>query len=386
MKAEFKGTLRGCQESPKKSGASDPHFPGTHYNVRTSLNTGENMKRIAVWCLGLSLMAGVALAGPGEKAKPAASNGAEVSVPKMSTFREAYDAGNKFLREHKYAEAVQAYQQAEGLASSNSVKSQAVNAAGWALVKGRKWSEAKAMMQKAVELDPKNKVALANVGYTGLKMHEYGLGTEQDFEDAVAALEACSAIDPAYKAELLENAKTIQSRLAGDKDVTPVPEPKAGLSYNEAKLGGDKAQAQGQYDLALRYFKKAEVASMTPKAKGAAANRQGLAMLEARRPKEAVAHFERAVKAEPNEKIFLNNLGLAHWTLYDAGLGDNASLKMAVDAFYKANAMDASYHGDNLRMALDELKAVDPEAAKAYDSQKDPATGEAAPMGSPTAK
>jgi tetratricopeptide (TPR) repeat protein len=107
--------------------------------------------------------------------------------------------------------------------------------------------------------------------------------------------------------------------------VTPVPEPRPGLSYNEAKLGGDKAQAQGQYDLALRYFKKAEVASMTPKAKGAAANRQGLAMLEARRPKEAVAHFERAVKAEPNEKIFLNNLGLAHWTLYDAGLGDNAS-------------------------------------------------------------
>jgi tetratricopeptide (TPR) repeat protein len=154
----------------------------------------------------------------------------------------------------------------------------------------------------------------------------------------------------------------------------------------DAKNLGDKAQAQGQYDLALQYFRKAEAGATSPKAKGAAANRQGLVLLEARRPKEAVAHFERACKSQPDEKIFFNNLGLAYWTLYDAGLSDVSALKQAVAAFYKSNGMDASYHGDNLRMALNELKEADPNSAKPYDSKKDPVTGEAAPMGSPTAQ
>jgi tetratricopeptide (TPR) repeat protein len=212
------------------------------------------------------------------------------------------------------------------------------------------------------------------------------LGNDPDFDEALKSLEACAAIDPAYKADLLESAKTIQSRHESNGTVTPIPAPKAGVSYLEAKTLGDKAQAQGQYDLALQYFKKAEAGATTPKAKGAAANRQGLVLLEARRPKEAVAHFERAIKAEPSEKIFLNNLGLAYWTLYDAGLSDTTTLKQAVDAFYKSNGMDASYHGENLRMALNELKEADPALAKPYDSKKDPETGEAAPMGSPTAK
>ena len=46
-------------------------------------------------------------------------------------------------------------------------------------------------------------------------------------------------------------------------------------------------------------------------------------------------------------------------------------MKKAVDAFYKANSIDASFHSENLKMALDELKEVDPEAAKAYTVKDD---------------
>jgi tetratricopeptide (TPR) repeat protein len=335
---------------------------------------------------GVVLLLCGSLAGAAEVKKESAPVAATASAAKFATFREAYDAGNKLLRERKFQQAVEAYNQAENLASSPSVKSQAANAAGWSLVRGRKWIPAREILRRAVQYDEKNKTALGNLGYAALNIYKYGLGNEQDLQEALKSLEACSAIDPAYKADLLEIAKTIQSRQESQGTVTPIPAPKAGVSYNDAKLLGDKAQAQGQYDLAIQYFKKAEAAALTPKAKGAAANRQGLALLEARRPKEAVVHFERATKAEPKEKIFLNNLGLAYWTLYDAGLGDTATLKQAVDAFYKSNGMDASYHGDNLRMALDELKDADPEAAKPYLSKTDPATGEVAPMGSPTAK
>jgi hypothetical protein len=53
--------------------------------------------------------------------------------------------------------------------------------------------------------------------------------------------------------------------------------------------------------------------------------------------------------------------------LYDSGKGTVADLKKAVELFYKANAIDPSYHSENMAMALDDLKDADPNAAKAYD-------------------
>ena len=44
---------------------------------------------------------------------------------------------------------------------------------------------------------------------------------------------------------------------------------------------------------------------------------------------------------------------------------------LRVGAGAKMNAIDASYHHDNLELALDELKEVDPDAAKAYTVKDD---------------
>ncbi len=305
---------------------------------------------------------------------------------KYSTFREAYDAGSQLLKARKFTESVDAYRQAENLAGSNLVKAQAANAAGWTLTRARKWAEARELFRHAAQLNPQNKVALGNLGFASLKLYQFGLGSPEDLKESLKALESCSAIDPAYKDDLLESVRTISARLESNANATPVAPVKSGMAFKDALSLGDQLQAAGQYDLALQAFKRAEETGFSPKSKGAAANRLGLALLESCRPKEALAHFERAVKIVPGEKVFLNNMGLAQWTLYDAGLGDASNLKQSVDAFFKANSMDPSYRGENLKMALDELREVEPEAAKPYESQQDPATGDAAPMGSPTTK
>ncbi|MGH7739433.1 MAG: hypothetical protein ACREL1_04730, partial [bacterium] len=93
--------------------------------------------------------------------------------------------------------------------------------------------------------------------------------------------------------------------------------------------------------------------------------------LDASRPTESIPYFERAATDQPTEKVYLNNLGYSYWVLYDSGKGTEADLKKSVDAFYKANAIDPSYHPENMTMALDELKDVDPDAAKAYDKGED---------------
>jgi hypothetical protein len=96
--------------------------------------------------------------------------------------------------------------------------------------------------------------------------------------------------------------------------------------------------------------------------------------LDSHHPGEAVADFEQAVGYKSSDKqlkVFLNSLGLSYWSVYDSGKGKEDELKKSVDAFYKMNSIDASYHHENLEMALDELKEVDPEAAKSYTVKDD---------------
>ena len=87
--------------------------------------------------------------------------------------------------------------------------------------------------------------------------------------------------------------------------------------------------------------------------------------------RSSVEYFEQAVKLQPKEKTYLNNFGWSNWTLYVSGKGGEAELKKAVESFYKMNSLDPSYHGESLKMALEELKEVDPGTAKAYTIKDD---------------
>ena len=288
----------------------------------------------------------------------------------FKSFKEAYAAGNQALKDHKLVEAAGDYGAAENLASSDKGKSQAANAQGWAFWKAKKLEEAKKAFGRAVEENDDNKVALKNLGVVSYRMYEYGLSDLSALKDSIKNLQA-SGDDQ----ELLDRANGDLSREEGYAQATPEPTRDIfQMRFKELCSYGDKLQSDGQFEEAMKAFKQAETIAVSPESKGTAANRQGKLLLDFHHPGEAVADFEQAVSYKPSEKelkVFLNSLGLSYWSVYDSGKGKGDELKKSVDAFYKMNSIDASYHHENMEMALDELKEVDPDAAKAYTVKED---------------
>lgn len=291
----------------------------------------------------------------------------------FANFKAAYDAGNQAYKNKDWNEAAGDYSQAASLAANDKSKSQALNSQGWMLIKGKKWKSAQSVLDKAVKADSANKIAAKNLGVASYRIYEFGFGGVEDLKTAIPNLEAGGDTD------LLELAKGAETREESYAQATPEVEPKlADLNYKALVALGNKAQSQGQFDLALKIFKKAGEIAHSAVSKGQAANLQGKVLLDARRPHESIPYFEEAVKDQPNEKVYLNNLGYSYLEIYDSGKGDEETLKKAVDALYKANAIDPSFHKDNLVMALDELKEVDPDAAKQYTASPEKSE-EAAP-------
>lgn len=295
---------------------------------------------------------------------------APASEPTYKNFKEAYAAGNDAIKARKFEEAAKAYEAAETLASTPKGKSQMANAQGWAMLKARDLEEAKKNFARAVEENGENKVALKNLGVVEYHIYEYGLEDVSILKDAIKNLEA-SGDDP----EALERAKADQAREDSYAQATPEPAPDlTKMSFKDLCAYGDKAQSQGQFKEAMKVYKMAEDIAKSPDSKGSGANRQGKLLLDTHHPVDAVPHFERAITyklSDKEMKVFLNSLGVAYLAIYDSGKGKGDELKNAVDAFYKMNAIDASYHHDNLELALDELKEVDPDAAKAYTVKDD---------------
>jgi tetratricopeptide (TPR) repeat protein len=188
------------------------------------------------------------------------------------------------------------------------------------------------------------------------------MGNLDDLKDAVKNLEASGE-----NQEDLEGAKAALTREEGYANATPVPGPDfSSMGFKALCALSDKLQEEGKFDQAMKVLEKAASVANSPTGKAAAANRQGKLLLDSRNPTKAEAFFEDAVKNQPKDKVYLNNLGWNNWVLYQSGTGGESVLKKAVDAFYQMNTADPSFHGENLKMALDELKEVDPEAAKAY--------------------
>lgn len=299
---------------------------------------------------------------------------ASKTEPSFSNFKEAYGSGNQALKDRKLSEAIEDYAQAESLSTSAKGKSQAANAQGWAFLKAKKWKEAKEAFGRAVEADADNKVAQKNLGMACFRLYEYGFAGNDELKEAVKHLEASGENE-----ELLERAKGAMSReeFYAQATATPSTEPKtAGVKYKDLLVLGDKLQTDGKFEQALKVLKQASAIAKSPAAKAAAANRQGKVLLDARRPHESIAFFEEAVKDDPKEKIYLNNLAFSYWIYYDSGRGKLEDLKKSVDTYYRVNGMDPSYHGEMFKMALDELKDVDPESAKAYSAKEEESSGE----------
>ncbi len=277
-------------------------------------------------------------------------------------FKEAYSAGNDALKNGHYLEAVKAYKAAEGMASSSKGRSDAYNAAGWALVKAKKWPEAKAVFKESIDEDEESAIALKNLGFVCFNLYEYGFAGTEELKNAIQYLEASGENE-----ELLDRAKSELSLEESYSQTTPQPEPVLNnRSFKSLLTLGDQAQANGQYDLAVKIFKHAATIATGVSSKALVANRQGKVLLDDRKPREALPYFEEAVKEKPKEKVYLNNLAYSYWVVYDSGKGTAEDLKKSADIYYRANSIDSTFHNDMFKMVLDELKDIDPASASQY--------------------
>jgi tetratricopeptide (TPR) repeat protein len=319
---------------------------------------GQKFYRILIPVLGLGVLLAEAV-----MATPASE------VVTYSSFKSAYSAGNEALKKGRFAEAVAAYKAAETLASSSKGRCDAFNAAGWALIKSKKWLEAKVVFTEAVNEDQDSKIALKNLGFVCFNLYEYGFSGTDELKNAIQYLGASGENE-----ELLDRAKSELELVESYTQTTPEVEPElTGKSLRALLAMGDEAQAKGQYDLAIKIFKHAATMAGTVSSKALVANRQGKLLLDDRKPREALAYFEEAVKEKPDEKVFLNNLAYSYWVVYDSGKGTVGDLKKSVDIYYRVNSMDSTFHNEMFKMALDELKEIDPTSAGQYTVSDDTA-------------
>ena len=309
---------------------------------------------ISTACLGLLLIGNTALA----QSAPAVS---------YSSFKSAYSSGNDALKKGHFVEAAKAYEAAEEMASSAKGRCDAYNAAGWALMKAKKWPDAKTVLMEAVTEDKDSKIAEKNLGFVCFNLYEYGFAGTEELKSAIQYLEASGENE-----ELLDRAKSDLSREEAYAQATPEPEPSfKDKSFKTLLAMGDEAQANGKYAVAIKVFKHASLAANTSTTKGLAANRLGKVLLDDRKPREAVASFEEAVKEKPKEKVYLSNLAYSYWSVYDSGKGTIDDLKKAADAYYRVNSQDSTFHNEMLKMVLEELKEVDPATAGQYNVTED---------------
>jgi len=309
---------------------------------------------ISMVCFGLLLIGKTALS----QSSPAVS---------YTSFKSAYSSGNDALKKGRFVEAAKAYEAAEEMASSAKGRCDAYNAAGWALMKAKKWPDAKTVLMEAVTEDKDSKIAQKNLGFVCFNLYEYGFAGTEELKNAIQYLEASGENE-----ELLDRAKSDLSREESYAQATPEPEPGfKDKSFKTLLAMGDEAQANGKYAVAIKIFKHAALAANSSSSKGLAANRLGKVLLDDRKPREAVLSFEEAVKEKPKEKVYLSNLAYSYWTVYDSGKGTVDDLKKAADTYYRVNSQDSTFHNEMLKMVLEELKEVDPAIASQYAVTED---------------
>jgi tetratricopeptide (TPR) repeat protein len=287
----------------------------------------------------------------------------------FTSFQTAYQAGDQLMHQNGWKGAIQAYQQAVSLTTNHYLKSVAENSEGWAWITLHNYSRAKRSLKRAIHYDSSNKVALSNLGVVYYRMYEFGLEGIRSLKQAIKYFKKCNAIDANYHPELLIRAQEDLDDVDSWAQATPIPsrELRKSLSYQDSIALGDQAQSQGQLPLALKAFQLAAREAHSMRSKASAINRQGKAWLDYHFPSKALSYFKQAVKLEPNQRIYLNNLGFTYWEIYDSGLGNISDLIHAVNLFYRVNALGDSYRIENFKMALAELQRVDPKDAQKYE-------------------
>lgn len=239
------------------------------------------------------------------------------------------------------------------------------NAEGYALMQAHRYPEAAEVLERAVAVNPRNKVAWANLGACRMTLYECGQAGAAAADQALVAYQKAAAIDPAYHADELKQAQAYADRehhwaeAAKAREGQSAQVPAANGLFREYGFEGDQAETDGNFTLAMANYQRAKEVAATDKGRSAAENWMGLLFLKQRKPQEAVDHLRTATTLDAANKYAWNNLGAALRLQYES-TGDRKVLAEAAAAFKKTGALDPEYQKDNRTWADAAIAAAGP--------------------------
>jgi tetratricopeptide (TPR) repeat protein len=288
--------------------------------------------------------------------------------------RGAFARAAEAMKTGRSEDALAAYGAAETAAATPAGRAGALNGAGFALLKLRRYPEAVERLDRAVGVNPKHKEAWNNLGTCWLRLYETGLSGTTALDSALTAYGRVAALDPAHRPGNLAaaNAYAEQEAVWAAAAAVRGPAPRApadAAPWAEYKLAGERAEREGDLAFARANWERAEAVAPTKKARCAAANMLGLLALRARDPRAAVDALKRATTVDAGTKFAWNNLGVALLRAYDASAGGRELVEQAVDAFRRVQALDAAYKPENLAWGEERLAELNLAAPSATISR-----------------
>jgi len=202
----------------------------------------------------------------------------------------------------------------------------AMNLLGYVLSEQKKYDEAVAMYQKAIELDPKDVLPYDNWGIT--------LYAQKKYDEATVKFQKAIELDPKY-AYTYRNWGTMLYEQKKYDDAASKYQRASELDPNDAATydnWGITLKEQKKYDQATVKFQKA--IELDPKYALAYYN-WGNVLYEQKKYDEAVAKLQKAIKLDPKYAPTYNGLG---FVLYEQRKYDEAMVK-----FQKAIELDPKY-------------------------------------------
>jgi tetratricopeptide (TPR) repeat protein len=267
--------------------------------------------------------------------------------PARAAGEGALTQANALLEARDFEEAAKAYEKL-GKQPAKKREGWRLNNWGLALLRLNKPAQAVELLEQAVQADPKNFTARANLAAAYDRQGDMVKAADVYRRALEQLREENKALQSGRKAADAESASNVAA--SGDSATAKVEEKASTLKGDALKAELKKASElldAGQFQAASEAY--AAIGQTSPaKREGWRLNNWGLCLLRLGDPAGARARLERSVEAFPDNPVAWNNLGVAYEAL---GLHDKAK-----EAYAHAGQSSGGEGYDPMRVELSQLK------------------------------